>query len=103
MIAPPDEGDRVNILLVDDQPENLIALEAMLEPLGQNLVQARSGRDALRALLSIDAAVVLLDVKMPDMDGFETAELIRERERSRDTPIIFLTAADRSQTLANRG
>ena len=103
MIAPPDDGDRVNILLVDDQPENLIALEAMLEPLGQNLVQARSGRDALRALLSIDAAVVLLDVKMPDMDGFETAELIRERERSRDTPIIFLTAADRSQTLANRG
>ena len=103
MIAPPDEGDRVNILLVDDQPENLVALEAMLEPLGQNLVQARSGRDALRALLSIDAAVVLLDVKMPDMDGFETAELIRERERSRDTPIIFLTAADRSQTLANRG
>ena len=103
VIAPPEDEDRVNILMVDDQPENLMALEAMLEPLGQNLVQARSGRDALRALLSIDAAVVLLDVKMPDMDGFETAELIRERERSRDTPIIFLTAADRSQTLANRG
>jgi signal transduction histidine kinase len=98
---PLDE--RVNILMVDDQPENLIALEAMLEGLGQNLVSARSGRDALRALLTMDAAVVLLDVKMPDMDGFETAELIRSRERTRNTPIIFLTAADRNETLALRG
>jgi two-component system, sensor histidine kinase and response regulator len=93
----------VNILIVDDQPENLIALEAILEHLGQNIVQARSGREALRALLEIDAAVILLDVKMPEMDGFETAELIRERDRSRATPIIFLTAADRNQTLAERG
>jgi signal transduction histidine kinase len=98
---PLDE--RVNILMVDDQPENLVALEAMLEGLGQNLVAARSGRDALRALLTMDAAVVLLDVKMPDMDGFETAELIRSRERTRNTPIIFLTAADRNETLALRG
>lgn len=95
--------ERVNIVMVDDQPENLIALEAMLEGLDQRLVPARSGRDALRALLTLDAAVVLLDVKMPDMDGFETAELIRSRERTRDTPIIFLTAADRSEALALRG
>ncbi len=96
-------NERVNVLMVDDQPENLVALEAMLEPLGQNLISARSGRDALRALLTVDAAVVLLDVRMPDMDGFETAELIRSRERTRDTPIIFLTAADRDETLALRG
>jgi two-component system, sensor histidine kinase and response regulator len=95
--------DRVNILMVDDQPENLVALEAMLEGLGQHLIAARSGRDALRTLLTVDAAVILLDVKMPDMDGFETAELIRARERTRNTPIIFLTAADRSEALALRG
>ena len=99
--GPLDE--RVNILMVDDQPENLIALEAMLEGLGQHLISARSGRDALRALLTVDAAVVLLDVKMPDMDGFETAELIRSRERTPNTPIIFLTAADRNEALALRG
>ncbi len=102
-MALPVSDERVNILMVDDQPENLVALEAMLEGLGQNLISARSGRDALRALLTVDAAVVLLDVKMPDMDGFETAELIRSRERTRNTPIIFLTAADRSETLALRG
>lgn len=94
-------AERVNILLVDDQPENLVALEAMLEPLGQNLLRARSGRDALRTLLDTPVAVVLLDVRMPEMDGFETAELIRQRDRTRDTPIIFLTAADES--LAVRG
>lgn len=93
----------VNILLVDDQPENLVALEAMLEPLGQRLVSARSGREALRALLDVDAAVILLDVRMPDMDGFETASIIRTRERSRNTPILFLTAADQSLELAQRG
>ena len=95
--------DRVNILLVDDQPANLVALEAMLEDLGQNLVRAESGREALKRLLSDDFAVILLDVKMPEMDGFETAELIRQRDRSRHTPILFLTAADTSQTQAVRG
>ena len=99
--AEAPDAERVNILLVDDQPENLVALEAMLEPLGQRLLRARSGRDALRTLLETQVAVVLLDVRMPEMDGFETAELIRQRERSRDTPIIFLTAADES--LAVRG
>ena len=93
----------VNIMLVDDQPANLVALEAMLQGLGQNLVQAGSGRAALKWLLTHEAAVVLLDVKMPDMDGFETATLIRERDKSRHTPIIFLTAADKSQTDAVRG
>jgi signal transduction histidine kinase len=96
-------GDRVNVLLVDDQPANLLALEAMLQDLGQNLVKAGSGREALKWLLSNDCAVILLDVKMPEMDGFETAELIRQRDRSRHTPIIFLTAADRTHTHAVRG
>jgi signal transduction histidine kinase len=99
----PEASPPVNVLLVDDQPANLLALEAMLQGLGQNLVQASSGREALKWLLSNDCAVILLDVKMPDMDGFETATLIRERDRSRHTPIIFLTAADKSQTQAVRG
>ncbi len=103
--SPPlhPTDDRVNILLVDDQPANLVALEAMLEDLGQNLVRAESGREALKRLLSDDFAVILLDVKMPEMDGFETAELIRQRDRSRHTPILFLTAADTTQTQAVRG
>jgi two-component system sensor histidine kinase/response regulator len=103
--APPhqEDVDKVNILLVDDQPANLIALEAMLEDLGQNLIRAESGREALKCLLSDDFAVILLDVKMPEMDGFETAALIRQRDRSRHTPILFLTAADTSQTQAVRG
>jgi two-component system sensor histidine kinase/response regulator len=101
--APPLEIDRVNILLVDDQPANLVALEAMLQSLGQNLIKAESGREALKWLLTNDCAVILLDVKMPEMDGFETAALIRERDRSRHTPILFLTAADTSQAQAVRG
>ncbi len=95
--------ERVNILLVDDQPSNLVALEAMLQELGQNILKAESGREALKQLLAHDVAVILLDVKMPDMDGFETAALIRQRDRSRHTPIIFLTAADQAPTQAVRG
>jgi len=95
--------DRVNILLVDDQPNNLLALESILSEMGENLVTAHSGSAALRHLLHTDFAVVLLDVQMPDMDGFETATLIRERDRSRDTPIIFLTALSRSETNVFRG
>ena len=98
--SPPD---RVNILLVDDQPANLVALEAMLQGLGQNLIKAESGREALKWLLTHEFAVILLDVKMPDMDGFETATLIRERDKSRHTPILFLTAADKSENHAVRG
>ncbi len=103
--SPPlrPSDDRVNILLVDDQPANLVALEAMLQGLGQNLIKAESGREALKWLLTHDFGVILLDVKMPDMDGFETAALIREREKSRHTPILFLTAADNTQTQAVRG
>ena len=102
---PARSGDagKVNILLVDDQPANLLALEAMLQGLEQNLIKAESGREALKWLLTHDVAVILLDVKMPDMDGFETAAMIRERDRSRDTPIIFLTAADKTHTEAVRG
>jgi PAS domain S-box-containing protein len=83
---------RVNILLVDDQPANLLALEVILQELGHNLVNARSGEEALQRLLGDEFAVLLLDVQMPDLDGFETAKLIRGREKSRHTPIIFLTA-----------
>jgi PAS domain S-box-containing protein len=83
--------DRVKILLVDDTPENLVSLEAALDGLGQQLVMAKSGTEALRHLLEEDFAAILLDVKMPEMDGFQTAELIRARKRSRDIPILFLT------------
>ena len=83
--------DRMKILLVDDNPENLLSLEASLESLGQSLVLAQSGMEALRYLLEDDFAAILLDVKMPDMDGFQTAEMIRARKRSRHTPILFLT------------
>lgn len=93
----------VNILLVDDRAENLLALEAMLEPLGQNLVKAQFGEDALKFLLRQDFAMILLDVQMPGMYGFETAELIRGRDRSKHTPIIFLTAINISETHVSRG
>lgn len=84
--------DKVNILVVDDRPEKLIALKVILESLGENVVTATSGREALRQLLQVDFAVILLDVNMPGMDGFETAALIRQRSRSEHTPIIFITA-----------
>jgi PAS domain S-box-containing protein len=94
---------KVHILLVDDHPENLLALEAILSDLGQPLVKSQSGREALRHLLDTDFAVILLDVRMPDMDGFETARLIRQREKSRHIPIIFLTAIDKSDERMFRG
>jgi PAS domain S-box-containing protein len=97
------ENDKVNILLVDDQPANLLALESILDEMGQNLVRAGSGKRALKELLDREFAVVLLDVQMPELDGFETASLIRQRERSRDTPIIFLTALSRSERNVFRG
>jgi signal transduction histidine kinase len=90
-----------SILLVDDQPANLVALEAILAPLGHRLVSADSGAAALRQLLMNDFAAILLDARMPGLDGYETAALIRQRERSAHTPIIFLTAdtGDREATL----
>ncbi|HSM82876.1 MAG TPA: response regulator [Nodosilinea sp.] len=93
----------VNILLVDDQPENLVALEAILGDLGANLVKSTSGEEALRCLLQDDFAVILLDVQMPQMDGFEVATLIRQRQRSRDTPIIFLTAFSSNEQFMFKG
>jgi signal transduction histidine kinase len=85
---------RVNILVVDDRDENLMAVEAVLDDPGYRLVRARSGREALKEVLDQDFALILLDVVMPGVDGYETATLIRERPRSRQTPIIFLTAND---------
>ncbi len=85
-------SDPVNILVVDDVPEKILEIELALAELNQNIIKATSGQDALRALLKDDCAVILLDVNMADMDGFETAALIRERKRSEHTPIIFITA-----------
>ncbi|MFD0773538.1 two-component system response regulator [Streptomonospora algeriensis] len=84
---------KANILLVDDRDENLTALEAILTSLDQNLVRANSGEAALKALLEDEFAVILLDVVMPGMDGFETASHIKQREKTKDVPIIFLTGA----------
>jgi PAS domain S-box-containing protein len=88
------EVDPARVLLVDDRRENRIALQAVLEPLRVEVVEAGSGEQALREVLVQDFAVILLDVQMPGMDGIETAELIKARDRSRDVPIIFLTAAE---------
>src|SRR5262245_56726965 len=85
-------SERVNILVVDDMPEKILAIEATLAELGQNIVKARSGCEALHYLLKDEFAVILLDVNMPEMDGFETASMIRQRKRSEHTPIIFVTA-----------
>jgi len=94
---------KVNILMVDDEPANLTALESILECLGQNLVKASSGKEALRCLLDEDFAAILLDVQMPDMTGIETAALIRERERSRHIPIIFLTGVVKTAEMMFKG
>ena len=91
-----------SILIVDDSPDKLVALEAILRELGVEIVTARSGKEALRRLLRQDFAVVLLDVRMPGLDGFETATLIRERSRTEHTPIIFITAFD-DETHVARG
>jgi CheY-like chemotaxis protein len=93
----------VAVLLVDDDPRNLLALEEVLRPLGHTLVTARSGKEALRSLAQCEFAVVLLDVRMPLMDGFETAERIAELERARGTPIIFITAAATTPAQLFRG
>ena len=93
-----NSDDRVNILIVDDRPENLLALEAILEPLGENLVRAHSGEEALRELLLRDFAVILLDVQMPGMNGLETAQYIKSRERSKSIPILFLTAINKEES-----
>jgi signal transduction histidine kinase len=97
------EASKAKILLVDDEPKSLYALQELLSTLGESLMTAPSGEEALRLVLKHDFAVILLDVRMPGIDGFETAKLIRNRERSRLTPIIFLTAAADEMTSMFRG
>jgi PAS domain S-box-containing protein len=95
--------ESVKLLLVDDRPENLLALEAILEPLGHELIRAGSGEEALKHLLMDDFAVILLDVQMPVMDGFQTAAFIKQREKTRHVPIIFLTAISKDLHHVFRG
>ena len=103
--SPPscDESPLCNILIVDDEPSNLLALEAILEPLGQRVIRATSGVEALRHALKTEFCVVLLDVQMPEMDGIETAELLRKRPKTRDVPVIFLTAISKDKSYVTRG
>jgi PAS domain S-box-containing protein len=100
MANPPS---KVNILLVDDRPENLISLTAVLEDSGYELYRAESGEEALRYLLDREFALILMDVQMPGMDGFETARLIKSREKTRDIPIIFVTAINKDEPFIFRG
>jgi CheY-like chemotaxis protein len=86
------EGDQVNILIVDDVPEQHLVLRSVLDELGENIVTVSSGRAALAAVLEQEFAVILLDVNMPGMDGFETASMMRSYRRTTSTPIIFITA-----------
>jgi len=95
--APSGPPEKVNILLVDDQPGKLLAHESILADLGENVVKANSAREGLECLLQRDFAVILLDVKMPEMDGFEMAELIRKRPRFEKTPIIFITGTSTTE------
>jgi len=94
---------KASILIVDDKPQNLLVLAEMLGSLNQTVVQAQSGAEALRHLLKQDFSIVLVDVRMPDMDGYELASLIRQRDRSRDLPIIFITAYSRDDADISRG
>jgi CheY-like chemotaxis protein len=103
VVSDRHQPGTAKILLVDDRAANLVALEAILGSLHQTLVRAGSGEDALRALLHDDFALILLDAQMPGMDGFETATRIKARERTKDVPIIFLTANDFDTHLAYRG
>jgi signal transduction histidine kinase len=98
-----DQGSKISLLLVDDEPKNLYALRELLGSLGQNIISAPSGEEALRVALKHELAVILLDVRMPGMDGFETARLLRAAERTRLTPIVFLTAAAEEMDSVFRG
>src|SRR5919106_1339504 len=97
------EADKVNILLVDDQPGKLLSYEAILGPLGENLITARSGREALECLLRTEVAVILVDVCMPELDGFELAAMIREHPRYRKIAMIFISAIHLSDIDRLRG
>lgn len=97
------EKERVNILLVDDRPENLIALEALLERPDARIIKAESGNKALGLMLEFDVALVLLDVQMPEMDGFEVAELMRKKDKTKEIPIIFITAINKEEKYVFQG
>lgn len=97
------EPDEAKVLLVDDRTENLVALEAVLEPLGCTTVRATSGAEALKRLLTDEFAVIILDIQMPVMDGFDTAAIIKDREKSRYIPIIFVTALTSDERHVYRG
>src|SRR5256885_1299366 len=95
--------EKVSILIGEDRPDKMLAYETILSDLKENIVCARSGKEALRCLLREDFAVILLDVNMPGMDGFETARLIRQRPRNETTPIIFISAVNDTETHVSRG
>src|SRR6266850_3284098 len=99
----PGTASQANILVVDDEPNSLMAMQALLSGPGCNVVTAASGQQALSRILKTDFALILMDVRMPDMDGFETATLVRKVQRSRHTPIIFLTAAGENEEWLLRG
>ncbi|MEO0034281.1 MAG: hypothetical protein RLZZ501_304, partial [Pseudomonadota bacterium] len=101
--APPPRLPRPKLLIVDDQPANLIALKHLLAKVDAEVIPAASGNEALKLTLNHDFALALLDVQMPEIDGFEVAELLRGEERTRDLPIIFLTAAHRDADHRSRG
>ena len=102
-MAKKKDREKVNILLVDDRKENLIALEALLESQDLRIVKAESGNQALGLMLEFDFALVLLDVQMPEMDGFEVAELMRKKEKTRQIPIVFITAINKEEKYVFKG
>src|SRR5262245_47238270 len=95
--------ESIKILLVDDRPENLTALESVLARPDYELIRAQSGADALRFLLRNDCALILLDIQMPEMDGFEVARLVRGNDQSKTIPIIFVTAINKEPTFVAKG
>ncbi len=102
-MAKKKDREKVNILLVDDRKENLIALEALLENPDLRIIKAESGNQALGLMLEFDFALVLLDVQMPEMDGFEVAELMRKKEKTRQIPIVFITAINKEEKYVFKG
>lgn len=102
-MAKKKDREKVNLLLVDDRKENLIAMEALLESPDLRIIKAESGNQALGLMLEFDFALVLLDVQMPAMDGFEVAELMRKKEKTRHIPIIFITAINKEEKYVFKG
>src|SRR6185295_5079479 len=98
-----EEDIKVNLLLVDDKPANLMTLEAVLDPLNCNIIEADSGHKALEILETTDVALILLDIQMPVLDGFETAKLIKEKFPQKNIPIIFITAIYKEDPYVQKG